>query len=138
MVKDLLFAVKQEIVRLSIWVGLAIAFMPLWIVPFVGTVLYSAVMTFISIRYLAWDGLDYCMGRRRWRVRRKMAFLKEWRARTVGYGTVSFVLLAIPFTTLFVLPLNSLGGSILFCKILNETDSSQGAQDDGEKSDSQE
>ena len=70
--------------------------------------------------YLAWDAIDYSLSRRRLRFRDKTAFLKRRRARTVGFGAISFAMLAVPLTTVFVLPLNAIGGTVLFCKIVRE------------------
>ena len=116
--RDALRSIKHECIRLAIYLGLLALCAPLLLIPFLGPPGFSVVMTYITIRYLAWDGLDYCLSRRRLRFRDKMTFLRERRMRTLGFGSFSFLLLAIPLTTLFVLPLNAIGGSILFCRIV--------------------
>ncbi|MCA8959791.1 MAG: EI24 domain-containing protein [Planctomycetes bacterium] len=118
--QDIAHTLKHESIRLAIYVGLFVACLPLLIVPVAGAVLFSIALGYINIRYFAWNGLDYCMGRRHWRFRRKMAFLRRHRSRTLGYGTASLLFLSIPLTMLFVLPLLSVGGSILFCRIVRE------------------
>ena len=116
MVGDILRGLKHEAMRLMIYLGLLVLFSPVLFIPFLGQV----VLAFISIRYLAWDGLDYCMSRRRFGFRQKMAFLARRRMRTVGYGVVSFLMLMIPMVQLFVLPLNAVGGTLLFCRIVDD------------------
>ncbi|MFN0057650.1 MAG: EI24 domain-containing protein [Planctomycetota bacterium] len=118
---DVVRSLVQESLRLAISIGLLVATLVLLAIPLLGPFAYAAVSTYISIRYLAWDGLDYSMSRRRWGFRAKMDFLKANRASTVGYGAISFLLLMIPFTMLFVLPLNAIGGTVLFCRILKES-----------------
>lgn len=120
MAADVLRGIKHEMIRLSVYIGLWLVCLPLLLVPVLGQIAFSAALIFINIRYLAWDGLDYSMSRRRLGFRKKTAFLRTHRSRTVGYGAVSFALLAIPLTTLFVLPLNSIGGTILYCRIRTE------------------
>ncbi|MGE3165384.1 MAG: EI24 domain-containing protein [Planctomycetota bacterium] len=121
---DVLRGLKHEVLRLALYAGVWLACLPLLLVPLLGQAAFAAAMIYLNVRYLAWDGLDYCMSRRRMRFRDKLALLRGSRARTTGYGALSFMLLAIPFTTLFVLPLNAVGGSILFCRIRREGGSS--------------
>lgn len=117
MARDVARGLKHEVIRLTIYIAIWCCSLVLLLIPILGQIGFTICMGYVSIRYLAWDGLDYCMARQRMGFREKMAFLRESRARTVGYGAISFLLLTIPFTTLFVLPLNAVGGSILYCRI---------------------
>ena len=117
-ITDALRSIVHELKRLSVYFLLLLVCLPALLIPF----LFSALMAYISVRYLAWDGLDYCMGRRRWSYSRKTEFLKRHRAVTVGFGTSSFLLLLVPLTALFVLPLNAVGGTVLFCELFQSDD----------------
>ena len=119
MIQDMLRSLKHEAIRLCFYAAILCIFLPLLLVPLLGHLAFSAIMTYVSIRYLTWDGLDYAMSRRRFRFRQKMDFLRARRLRTLGYGSISFLLLCIPLTTLFVLPLNAIGGTMLFCRIVD-------------------
>lgn len=116
-VSDIVRGLKHEVLRLSMYACLWLGCLMLLLVPLLGPFAFSGAMIYLNVRYLAWDGLDYCMSRRRMGFRQKLALLRGSHARTTGYGALSFALLAIPFTTLFVLPLNAVGGSILYCRI---------------------
>ncbi len=120
--QDVGHTLKHETIRLSIYVCLFLISLPLLLIPVAGAVTFAIVMGFINIRYLAWSALDYSMARRRWGFRRKMRWLAERRARTVGYGAAAMAFLSIPFTMLFVLPMIAVGGTVLFCKIVREED----------------
>ena len=63
--RDALRSMKHECVRLTIYLGLLALCAPLLLIPFLGPPVFTVVMTYITIRYLAWDGLDYCLSRRR-------------------------------------------------------------------------
>ncbi|MEM7260754.1 MAG: EI24 domain-containing protein [Planctomycetota bacterium] len=126
LMRDLAHTVKHETVRLAIYIVIFLVFMPLLLIPFVGGVLFMVIMGYVNMRYLAWNALDYCMARRLWGFRAKMAFLKRHRSRTLGYGAASLTFLAIPFTLLFVLPILAVGGSVLFCRILLEEGEAKG------------
>lgn len=117
LVRDALRGLKHECVRLGFYAALYLLLLPLAFVPLIGQALFVVGITIVSIRYLAWDAVDYCLSRRRLAFRTKLAFLRAHRAHTLGLGTMSFVLLAIPLTTIFVLPLNALAGTILFVRI---------------------
>ncbi|MEM7166134.1 MAG: EI24 domain-containing protein [Planctomycetota bacterium] len=118
-VTDTLRGLKHETIRLAIFIALWLVCLPVFFIPLVN-VIYPFLMGFISIRYLAWDAVDYSLSRRQLHFREKTAFLKRRRARTFGFGSISFAMLAIPLTTVFVLPLNAIGGTVLFCKIAAE------------------
>ena len=58
------------------------------------------------------------MSRRRMGFADKSAFLRRHRPATLGFGTMSFLLLLIPIVGALVIPFNVAGGTVLFCELL--------------------
>lgn len=110
-------ALKHTIVRLIVYVFFVALFLPTLLIPGFGTIIFATLMTILSIRYLAWDGIDYSLARRHYRFGQKRQFLRHFSGATLAYGSVAFVLMLIPFANLFVLPLNAASGTVLFCAI---------------------
>lgn len=122
---DIWLGVSHALVRLLIFALLLLLILPFFLLPVAG----GALMVYVSARYLAWDGLDYALARRRMTFSRKSDFLREHRARTLGLGAAAYVLFLVPFTALFVLPMLAVSGTVLFCEIENER---SGAAREGE------
>jgi len=90
---------------------------PLLFVPGFGHLTFAIAMAIISIRFLAWDGVDYSLSRRRLSFRQKREFMKANRSATLGHGAIAFSLMTVPFLALFALPVLAAGGTVLYCRI---------------------
>ncbi len=110
---DVGLAVWHALLRSPIWLVLFILTLPLRLVPVAGQI----VMGYVDLRFLAWDGLDYALARRRMGFFEKWRFLGRHRARTLGLGAVAYVLILVPLTALFVFPMLALSGTLLYCEI---------------------
>src|SRR6185503_1169086 len=65
-------------------------------VPVVGTVVATVLGAIATARFASYDAFDAIWARRRWRYRRKTAYLRENRWRTLGMGAIVGVVLVVP------------------------------------------
>ena len=112
---DIWLALYHMILRLVVFLVLAIVMLPLLFIPVVG----QAAFAYLSIRFLAWEVMDFCMARKRMSFSEKGKYMKRHRAETMGLGAITFLFFLIPFTALFVLPMSAVAGTVLYCEIKN-------------------
>jgi CysZ protein len=86
-------------------------------VPVVGTVIAAAGGAWATARFAAYDAHDAVFARRRWRYRRKMAYLRERRWRGLGLGAVVAALLVVPFVNIIGL---SIGATAATLRVVDE------------------
>jgi CysZ protein len=112
-VQEVALAIAHALMRVALLAVLLIAALPLQWVPILG----QAVLVLIAAQFLALEGLDPCLARRRLSFREKWRFIGSHRSRTLGLGTAAYLLLLVPFTALVVLPLLAAAGTVLWCEI---------------------
>lgn len=117
---DLLRGLSHALLRAVLRIFVIVVLLPINLIPAVGTLVYSALMTYFMARSLAWDALDYSLSRRRLSFSGKRQFFKAHRESSLGLGLTSFLFLLVPPITLVVLPLMAIGGTILYCDIVGE------------------
>lgn len=83
------------------------------IVPGPGTVLVAIVGFYVAARFVAWDVLDWTLGRRGLAYRDKVAYLARHRGATTGLGMVVAGGLAIPLVGPLFLPVGAVGAMLL-------------------------
>lgn len=110
-------AIRHSAIRLVLYLATVAVFSLTLLVPGLGPTLFGTLMVILGIRYLAWDGVDYCLARRHYGFREKRRFLRMYSGATLGYGGIAFLLMLIPFANLFVLPLNAASGTVLYCAL---------------------
>lgn len=115
---DIIRGILHELVRAGIFGLLCVMLLPLWLVPVVGAFIYLIIIDYVGVWYLVWDGMDYCLSRRRLGFSAKWAFYRQHHARVFGFGLMSLALLWVPLMAIFVIPLNVAGGSVLYCEIV--------------------
>jgi CysZ protein len=115
-VQEVALAIAHALMRVALLAVLLIAALPLQWVPILG----QAVLVLIAAQFLALEGLDPCLARRRLSFREKWRFIGSHRSRTLGLGTAAYLLLLVPFTALVVLPLLAAAGTVLWCEIEGE------------------
>ncbi|HEX2572251.1 MAG TPA: EI24 domain-containing protein [Polyangia bacterium] len=64
--------------------------------------------------FLAYDFLDYPLGRRGYGFGRKWSYIEQHRAEALGFGVAVALLLLVPFVNLVVPPLAAVGATLLF------------------------
>jgi CysZ protein len=119
-------AVSHEARKGLLWLSAAAPlFLLSWLIPGIGALIWSVGSFYITVRFVAYDALDYSMGRRSWSFQRKIAFLREHRALAFGLGGVTTLLLAVPLVGLAASPLAAVGGTALFCDISSQARASK-------------
>lgn len=121
--RGMVHAVRRELILL-LWI---VVLLPLHLVAGVGSIAYTVLLGYVCRHYLAWEGLDYSLSRRRLSFARKHAYVRRHAPRTSGFGVVVYCLLFFPPTTLFVWPVLAIGGTMLYCEVLVQSG------DDGEE-----
>lgn len=104
-----------EIMRAATVAVLLIAAFTLNIIPGVGQLLASAASAFITIRYVSIEYTSFSMDRRAWTWSRKREFMRRNRARTMGFGSVAFLILMTPLLNAAFIPVSAVAGTLLFC-----------------------
>lgn len=85
-------------------------------IPVIGQVLYAVLSAAVTIRFLALEFTSYSMDRRYYDWRRRDAFLRRNRARTIGLGTMAWALMLVPVVNALFIPVSAVAGTILFCE----------------------
>lgn len=112
----------------SVWIGtwtsvrlalttlaLIVIALPLYLIPVLGSWLGPAAQAFITIRFLSLEFTSYSMDRRCYTYRQKNHFLRVHRARTIGMGTMAFLLMLVPVVNALFIPVSAVAGTLLFC-----------------------
>ncbi len=104
-------------IRMALLMGvLLVPVLLLNLLPGIGTLLSGAVAAIITIRYLSLEYTSYSMDRRYWDWARRKAFLRRNRARSLGMGTMAWLLMMIPVVNALFIPVSAVAGTILFCE----------------------
>lgn len=81
-------------------------------VPGAGTALAAAAGAYLTAQSAAYDCFDSVFGRRLWRYRRKMQFLRRHRGRTAGLGAAVALLMLVPVVNLVALGVGAAGATL--------------------------
>ncbi len=114
---DIWLAIIGEIKRIFLYLSLMIPLLLLNLIPAVGTVIYGAIFGVVTLLFLAFDFVDHPLGRRRIPFREKRKFIIKHFSSMIGFGAGVFIFLLVPIVNFIVLPLNAVGGTILFSEI---------------------
>lgn len=89
--------------------------LPLNLIPGVGSALWTAASAAITIRFLALQFTAYSMDRRLFSYQQRHAFMRRHRARTIGLGTMAFLVMMLPILNALFIPISAVAGTLLFC-----------------------
>jgi uncharacterized protein involved in cysteine biosynthesis len=78
------------------------------------SVIFTVIFNIITWLFLAYDYFDHPLGRRRIIFADKMKFVYKNLSSSLGFGAAAFLFLYVPFLNLILIPLNVIGGTILF------------------------
>lgn len=99
-------------------VMLLTAFLVGWLVPGIGP--FLSLLILIGLASL--DLLDPALSVRGYRFPAKVHFLCQHRSLLLGFGLMSYVLLSLPLLNLLILPVATIGGTILVLAVLGQTE----------------
>jgi CysZ protein len=99
-------------------VMLMAAFLVGWLVPGVGPFLSLVIL----IGLASIDLLDPALSVQGYRFSAKLHFLCQHRSLLLGFGLMSYVLLSLPLVNLLILPVATIGGTILVLAVLGQAD----------------
>ena len=116
-VEVLLVSCAHGLIRFAFLVIVVVILLPLQLIPVVGWI----PLTYAFIFFLAWEGFEYSLSRHGYGFLEKLHFLRRHHAALIGLGSAGFLLLLVPLTALFVLPMLAASGTVLYCEL-------QGAQ----------
>ncbi|HPK03133.1 MAG TPA: EI24 domain-containing protein [Candidatus Sumerlaeota bacterium] len=99
------------------WVTLLlfICTLPLHLAPVIGSAAAAVASAAITIRFLALEFTSYSMDRRYYDYARRREFLRRNRWRTLGLGTMAFVIMPVPLLNALFIPVSAVAGTLLFC-----------------------
>jgi len=81
-----------------------------FLVPFVGSI--PAIL--VLIYFMAFDFLDLPLARHNFTLKEKRVILRRHRSLTMGFGLAVYFMMMIPLAQLLVLPVASVGATLLF------------------------
>jgi CysZ protein len=87
----------------------------LHVIPAIGSVLATALSAAITIRFLSLQFTAYSMDRRFYSYAQRRDFLRRHRARTLGLGTMAFLVMMVPVVNALFIPISAIAGTLLFC-----------------------
>jgi CysZ protein len=95
--------------------GLLACAMLLNLIPGIGPALAAAASAAITIRFLALQFTAYSMDRRLFTYAQRREFLRRNRARTIGLGSMAFLVMLVPVLNALFIPVSAVAGTLLFC-----------------------
>ncbi|MBN1902146.1 EI24 domain-containing protein [Candidatus Sumerlaeota bacterium] len=114
---EALFAMKNEIKRLMLFLLVFLVLFPLNIIPITGSVIYL-VLNFIWACYgLAFEFTGYATDRRHIRLGEKINLLNRNLAFFMGFGLITALFMMIPFLNVFAVSLSAVSETLAFCSV---------------------
>lgn len=83
--------------------------------PPLGPALWTAASAAITIRFLSLQFTSYSMDRRFYTYQQRREFLRRNRARTIGLGSMAFLIMLAPVLNALFIPVSAAAGTLLFC-----------------------
>lgn len=115
LIRAIKVGIKGEIARtIKVAVLLLLAF-SLNIIPVIGSVASTILSTAITIRFLSLEFTSFSMDRRLFTWPQKQDYLRRYRAATIGFGAMAFVIMLVPVVNAFFIPVSAIAGTLLFC-----------------------
>ena len=111
---DSLHILLDEILKISAFlVGMIVLFL-LLLLPAVGPALYSVLSVLWTALFLVVEYTGYVFSRHKMVFKDQRQFISQQKLASIGFGTGSLCLLAIPFLQFFTIPLGVIG-AVHFC-----------------------
>ncbi len=85
------------------------------LIPVAGQILSAAASAWIAIAFLSLEFTSFSMDRRLYTWGEKRAFLRRYRAATLGFGAMSFLIMIVPGVNALFIPVLAVAGTMLFC-----------------------
>lgn len=115
LIRSLRVGLVGEVKRSLTLAVLLILALSLNLIPGVGQIAATVASTTFTVYYLSLEFTSFSMDRRLYTWERKRAFLKRFRARSVGFGAAMFLILMVPLVNAFFIPISAVAGTLLFC-----------------------
>lgn len=116
------YAIVSEVKKLAVAFGVLLALILLNFLPIVGSLVYAVAAFLWSCWCAGLEFTGYAMDRRHFGLGRKWALLRRYPAPAFGFGTMTVLLLMIPFLNVLVVPVSAVGGTMLFGMIQSRDD----------------
>jgi CysZ protein len=85
------------------------------LIPLIGSLVATVLATHFTIRFLSLEFTSYSMDRRLWTWPQQRAYMDAHRARTMGFGSMAFVVMLVPLVNAAFIPVSAVAGTLLFC-----------------------
>ncbi len=118
--KDIGYALTHEILKSVIYLFIIVLILPLFFIglfTIIVSVIFAVIFNIVTWFFLAYDYFDHPLGRRRINFANKLKFVYHNLPTSLGFGAAAFLFLYVPFLNLILLPLNVIGGTILFFEV---------------------
>jgi len=115
LIRALVVGLRGEILRFATLSGLLIFAFCFNFIPVFGQMIAGGLSTFFTIRYLSLEFTSFSMDRRYYDWRGKQDYLRRFRARSMGFGTMAFLVMLVPLVNALFIPVSAVAGTLLFC-----------------------
>ncbi len=112
--KDILYAVKDLVLYLLLFVGVSLGLLLLNFVPLFGNVASAILGALFTWMLFALQFLDYPLARRYMKFGAKWKVVRRNLALSSGFGLAVFVALLVPIAGMFLMPFACIGGTLMY------------------------
>lgn len=107
--RDSLHIFLDELLKISAFLGGMLVLFLLLLLPAVGPALYSVLSILWTALFLVVEYTGYVFSRHKLVFKDQRTFIRQRKLASIGFGTGSLCLLAIPFLQFFTIPLGVIG-----------------------------
>lgn len=90
------------------------------LIPVIGHPIAVILAFYFTSRVLSMEFTSYSMERRLWTWKRQKQFIRDHRARTLGFGMMAALVMTIPLVSAAFIPASAVAGTLLFCETEGE------------------
>jgi CysZ protein len=114
---DVWLGIQHTLLGVSLYLSLWCPMLLLNLVPVFGEIAYVVLGGAVSAFFVAREGLDYSLSRRRFSFRQKLNLMWAHLAVVEGLGLASLVLMWIPLANFISMPVAVIAGTLLYCDL---------------------
>ncbi len=107
---EILRGMSHALRRALVYVFSLLVLMIVFILPEpIDNALYAVGTAYLTVRFTSWDSFDTLWARKNWNYRQKADYLRDFRSRAYGLGTVVALLVLVPGLNVFAFPAGAAG-----------------------------
>ncbi|MBI2027329.1 MAG: EI24 domain-containing protein [Deltaproteobacteria bacterium] len=113
-IKNMTFILVEEFRKISLIIVIQVGLILLHLLPLMGSTLYFILNPLVTIIFIAFEYVDYSMGRRHLSLSQKCRWIQSHFSLCLGFGCATFVLFFIPLINFTIIPVAVVGATLLY------------------------